>query len=385
LALAATFGLNLLGIAFTGMEHSLQVLLALTVVYGVLVAVEDRHLPRWLPVALVVAPLIRYETASVSGAAALVLMLLGWRRVAVFSVLGWTTVLAAFSVFLASIGLDPLPSSILAKSAYGSGSLPFLEISERIRDAFLEPRFLVCLVILVFDVALCRRWSPLHLFVVVALGAHATAMAGDGGLLARYELYLWAAVLPVLATLVARSAGQWRRPLPLGAALVAGITTLLPLAATTFFTTAAAEDIWSQQAQTAVFVREHWRHPIAVNDLGLVAYRSDQRILDLWGLASQSAREARAEAEPGWVARMVEQEEVHLVAVYSSWFGEEIPSTWLRVGTLTGRETVTSAGRTVDFYATDAEAGRAACISLAEFAATAPPQTKVSVLCDVAQ
>jgi hypothetical protein len=63
----------------------------------------------------------------------------------------------------------------------------------------------------------------------------------------------------------------------------------------------ASTNIHIQQAQMARFVADYWRQPVAVNDLGLVAYRGGEYTLDLWGLASQEARIARpSRARDGW-------------------------------------------------------------------------------------
>ena len=55
-------------------------------------------------------------------------------------------------------------------------------------------------------------------------------------------------------------------------------------------TPAAALSIHEQQHQMHRFATRYFPHPVAVNDLGWVAYDNDQRVLDLWGLGSEAAR-----------------------------------------------------------------------------------------------
>src|SRR5262249_45803797 len=72
--------LNHIGLVFTGMEHSLHVMVTLAVVLGLVVLLEEGRLPWWLLAAIVAGPLLRYEGVSVSAGALLVLAIIGrWR------------------------------------------------------------------------------------------------------------------------------------------------------------------------------------------------------------------------------------------------------------------------------------------------------------------
>ena len=73
LAIAIAILLHQVGLAFSGMEHSLHVWLSLSTLYGLIVVVRDGHVPRWLPAAIAVAPLVRYEGLAPSLAALAVL------------------------------------------------------------------------------------------------------------------------------------------------------------------------------------------------------------------------------------------------------------------------------------------------------------------------
>jgi hypothetical protein len=94
---------------------------------------------------------------------------------------------------------------------------------------------------------------------------------------------------------------------------------------------------------------------VAVNDIGLVAYDGGEYVLDLWGLASQDVREARATLDgTEWMAEMAAEHDVSLVMIYRSWF-PEIPETWEPVAVLTLEvPKVTVGGRAVTFLATSA-------------------------------
>lgn len=382
--LAAVVLLNVVGIAFTGMEHSLQVLLAVLVGRGVVEVVADpARVPRSLLLAVAAGPLVRYELAAFSLAAAVVLVAVGRGRMALLPTLVWVVSLLSFSVFLVRSGLDALPSSVLAKSGYADVPLVF-EVRWRVETAFTEPVFVLVTVVVLGDALLRRTWGPLHTFAVLVLGAH--LVAGDFGWFGRYEVYLYVGLLPVLVALLrpwaalvrSRLGRPWTRRAVATALAATAVATAYPLASTTLSTPAAARDVWSQQAQTADFVRQEWRLPIAVNDLGLVALRGGQPVLDLYGLADQDARKARQErTEPGWMDRLVRERGVRLVAIYSTWF-PDLPQSWTRVGTLTGSPVVVSGERTVDLYVVDETDAPTVCAELVRFAArTASRWTEV--------
>jgi hypothetical protein len=358
--------LNVVGVALTGMEHSLQVLLATMVAAGVLALVdEDSSIPAYLMVGMVVGPLVRYELAAFSVAAAIVLIRVGHVRRAAVATAAWVSVAGLFSLYLWGLGLDPLPSSILAKSQLSNGSLPEA-VAGRIGYALEQPGFLLCVVVLLLDLAIRQRWTLLHTFASIVLFAH--AVAGDFGWLGRYEVYLYVGLAPILVRFVV----AWlRSTVPIrvlaGLACVAAAVAAIPLARTSVQSPLAARDIWSQQAQTAAFVRDEWQLPIAVNDLGLVAYRGDQQVLDLWGLANQAARRDRLTGnDPDWMNHLVRGAGIRLVAIYTDWFSH-VPGSWTLVGHITGAKAVSSAERSVDFYVVDIADAAMVCAELIRF------------------
>jgi hypothetical protein len=133
----------------------------------------------------------------------------------------------------------------------------------------------------------------------------------------------------------------------------------------------------------ARFAAYYWPDPVAVNDVGLVSYRDDDYVLDLWGLANPEARRARgggiypsdAAADPSdaeavvgnvsanseggssveegqWMRRLADRHSVTAAMIYSSWF-THVPAQWEPVAYLsfTGPN-INSGGTDVTFYAT---------------------------------
>ncbi len=108
--------LNIIGVVFTGLEHSLHIATVAAIVYGLAVFLDDRRMPAWLPAVIVLCPLLRYEGLPLSLAAILVLAVRGRGRSAVMTLAVIVVLVAGFSGFLMALGLRPLPSSVLVKS-----------------------------------------------------------------------------------------------------------------------------------------------------------------------------------------------------------------------------------------------------------------------------
>ena len=144
LGCAAVLLFNLVGLTFTGMEHVLQVLISALIVVGVIRFLDSGGTPWWFVAGLALAPLVRYESLALTVPALAVLWLRGRRGLAL-AVFGFVVVtLGAFSWYLISLGLEPLPSSVLAKSAtlfqstMGRRTAAVLQILRNVRDNLLS-------------------------------------------------------------------------------------------------------------------------------------------------------------------------------------------------------------------------------------------------------
>lgn len=120
-----------------------------------------------------------------------------------------------------------------------------------------------------------------------------------------------------------------------------------------FVSPLGSNNVFEQQFQMHRLLRDHYPVPVAVNDLGWVSYRNDQYVLDLWGLGSQTALEARLQhpESTAWMQELAREHQVKLVMVYDAW-SKSLPS-WERVGELSlGKMRITPAHRDVAFYLT---------------------------------
>ncbi|MFT0173260.1 hypothetical protein ACLKMY_30385 [Paraburkholderia mimosarum] len=107
-----TLAFNLPTLMMMGMEHSLQVLLVVIVAVEML---KERPNPLLFYPAAIALPLVRYEDLAIALPALAYCFWRGTRRGPVVAVIIIIVAVTGFSLFLRSLGLDYLPSSVLAK------------------------------------------------------------------------------------------------------------------------------------------------------------------------------------------------------------------------------------------------------------------------------
>lgn len=338
-----------LALPFYGMEHSLHAACCVAILLTLPSVMLDGASPRTLAWAAFVGAATRYEGVGIGLAAAGMLACNRQFRETLVVAAATLAPVAGFAAFLYWIGLPALPDSILAKQSVPVG----------IRLSALSGPFLILVGVAaaaVMGVRAWRRWPHLDrqdrgAHLALALGAVAAAgHLGVGLFLRRYEAY---ALLVLYVSLVAASSRLLtRRDVALCFAM------LLPFWAQNLWGTLhlarAAQNIQSQHFEMARFAREHLREPIAVNDIGVVSWRAEQPITDLWGLGSDAARIARHSGDAAWMSDFLPRGSSPRVAmIYDHWF-QHLPQWWIRVGELKlDGLRVTPDSDTVAIYATD--------------------------------
>lgn len=391
-AFLATLAVNGLALPFTGMEHTLHILCTLLTMLALIEVVEEQPTPWYLiPVALTGA-LLRYEGGAVAGAVAVILAMVGRRRQAASLIVLVAISYLCFSLFLKSLGLPLLPSSVLVKSRSAATVVSDRGVVDVIRAVFANLKHnasrvhLMMLVAGLFTTMLVfhRRREPgaacrvkLTLFAFMVLGAHFVAFRS--GWFYRYEPYavgvllvwaLYSLFSEASPSLLFRSRDDALRGL-------GGLLCLLVFAGfyvvPAVLTPAAARNIFEQQYQMHRFVTEFWKGPVAINDLGWVSYRNPDYVLDLWGLGSARAHEAFVERDGAWVSEATARKHIAIAMIYKASFDDMIPSQWQELAVLRlGTPKVTPKEDRVSFYLTDpAELSRATA-ALNEFAKTLP-------------
>ena len=215
--------------------------------------------------------------------------------------------------------------------------------------------------------------------VIFALIAHIAF--GQYGWLSRYEVY--AVAMMLMGTVFVYSDSL--RALKAQRAKYIFLSVLIGMLGLEYFgrilqTPSASRNIYQQQYQMHRFATEYFPHPVAVNDLGWVAFRNDRYVLDLWGLGSEDARKlARTKTlTAASLQRLTRKQAIPFAMLYDEWFGKAIPTSWCRIAVLhTSR--VTAASGDVAFYLLDRSRYPEMLSALAKFSSSLPRGASLSV------
>lgn len=314
--IASVFAFSIPGLVLTGMEHGLQVLLTASIAVDTCRFARDGTRSSLLLPALVAAPLVRYECLAVSVPVLVFLFVSGERKASLLTGFVLAAFLAGYSLFLMRMGLDPLPASVMAKSTVAAGGSALSHFASNLAT-FRGAVQALLLVPLSFVMLSPSRKRSARLLAGTAIAAALLHLAvGRFGWFHRYGVYAWTFTVLVTYDLYRPFLGT--RKLLFSAALcILGANYLTGYLRIPH----ASANIYRQQYQMARFAREWYPGPIAVNDLGLVAFMGQQYVLDLWGLAVPEALEGAS--DPEWVDSAAVVNGVDLAIVYA----EELPGT----------------------------------------------------------
>jgi hypothetical protein len=363
---ALAFAFNLYGLVLTGMENSLQVTLAIIVALSLMR--ERLGWPFWLSVVLL--PLIRYEGLAISLPVLALLVLSPGRRlpalIAGAIVVG---IVLGFSLFLHSHGVGLLPSSVLAKA--GVALLQKLPGLDTLWNN-IEQQLFFLVIALFAAVLFVREGRAAEAVLLVVAPTVAHLMFGRYGWFGRYHIYFAAWIVILFVTVYAR-AGLAKAKF-LSAALAVWFTyASFDSMIATLTTSLGSRNIADQQKQMAIIARDYLDEPVAVNDLGFMSYYARRYILDLGGLASYEALQARANAATDvWVADLMNRNHVEQAMVYDNLYPRR-PANWIRVATLhLPLPWVTVGDDKVAFYSTSPEAAARLRQALANYRKSSP-------------
>ena len=372
---------NLVSLTFIGMEHVLQIMLAICCAIGMIEIMEGRSMPAWCIAAAMVAPMVRYEDLALTVAIGIALIGVHQTKKAALVLGVGVLPLIGFSLFLKSLGLPMLPTSVLVKGG-ASGSSPLAGFLKGIvANVALDVRHLergtMMLLLLILLFFLVREPSRPRRFVLVGavFVAAIQLLIGRFGWFHRYEVY----ALIFLGLIVVRIAAREPR------IRFVYIALLLSFCARPFIVAAlspirGAVEIDEQQYQMHRFVADFYRHDVAVNDIGLVSYQRprDVYILDVFGLASPEASRQTDKTAP-WLADIVQRHGIQMAMLYSAWF--KIPPAWTPLAKMcldSPNQHVSE--RCVTFYSTSEATKQASLLSLQQFAPTVPSGVDITFL-----
>jgi hypothetical protein len=379
LAFVAPFALSMQNTAFSGMENMLHTAASLAIVLGLWRFFEEGRVPVLLGLGVLLAPAFRLEGLALALSAAGVVLISGQPVKGL--ALGFLAVLpaAVFMCALLALGLDPLPNSVTAKlPATGSpaeGGLANLGNTLRSNVATHGGRLLVGLTIVTSLIAMVvsHRGDKGRALIGLAVATSGLAhlVFASTGWLDRYEIYLIAALVGALCLLLAKVATGVRRVV-LSLALIAGVLTYAPNIDTN---TAGMRAIRLQHGEMARFAKDFVKAPVAVNDLGYVAWDNSEYVLDLFGLASADALSLRLNNAPdGWADALADDHGVRVAMIYDDWVGTSLGPDWVPLGRLVllNHGGAFLGGDVVSFYARNAAEAAGLQADLKDWAAGLP-------------
>ena len=359
----AIVAMNLLGLAFIGMEHSLQLFLTILLIEGLIWESESGTMPSWLGVVILLGPLVRYENLALSLPALCYLFIRGHKKNVVLTAVLLFCSILGFSLFLNSHNLGFFPSSVMVKSSVVASGGAINQIQHNLHKNLSNRQGSMVALGLMFLIYVCfdkHKNTPnrlLALWATVAITAH--LFIGRFGWFNRYEIYIWPVIIfPVLyiwGPSIVKIVEKFSLYKIFSIITLTAFFIFYPSFQSTLQTPIAANNIFEQQFQMRRFATEYLKAPVAVNDLGWVAYRNKKYVLDLWGLGSQTALEKRMSREPSekWMKDLARKYDIKLAMIYRRWFNGNLPDNWFFVGTLHlgNKRKITPALDTVHFYA----------------------------------
>ena len=388
-------------LTFVGMEHVLHAVLTLSFVFLSARALSSTTgLPRSsLALLAILAPLViavRYEGAFVVSVVCVLFVLKKHKLLA--GVLGAAARLpvVASGIWSLSQGWYFLPNSVLLNA-------PALDLTVGgIVRTILGTSFwanvwrfpeIVCLLVaavllLLFHPKRGTAWDATRYALAVFVGAailHLECLHAVW--FYRYEAYL--VLLGVVV--IAAAAGDfhprkpaWRiswKALPRNAALVLLVVhTAGPLGLRAFRslrdTPQATKNIFEQQYQMGLFLKRYYRdEPVAVNDIGAVAFLADTKLLDFVGLGSMEPARLRRQNRYGseQADSLAKQQGVVVAIVYRGWY---FTQKWREVGQWRISNNVVCGGNTVSICAIDSSASDGLIENLKAFAGELPADVK---------
>lgn len=333
IAICAPVALAAEVVAFTGMENMAHGAASLAIVAGLWRFVETGRVGAILIGGIVLAPALRLEGLALALAASGVVFVLGRTRAGIGLGLLAVVPVVIFIAALMALGLDPLPNSVNAKLPETEDAGVFRNFRTNLATGGGRYVFVLSVVVLCLAVLTLQRGQRGRALVGLAVVAAALAhlAAASIGWMDRYENYLVLSLFAVLALLIVVY-GTFTKTVVLSTALAGGIVTY---ASDLRYFVNNPRAIHLQQAQMARYVKEHLQAPVAVNDLGHVSWNNPNHVLDLWGLASPDALQARqSQQAAGWADALADDKGVRVALIYDNWLPDALGEEWVILGKL---------------------------------------------------
>ena len=342
------FSINAYGLVFTGMEHSLHLLLT---IFTTVCLLNKNWLMRYnflFYLSIILSPLVRFEGMAISLPTLFYIYSTQSqeRKKSIYSFMVLFACIIGYASFLYfNIG-EFLPSSVLAKQNSLSGG----GIKSVVRDIFYmlkEYGWFFCIAFFII-----WRVNKKDVFFTTFVGSTILLFISFGayGWYGRYEVFFLSFILLLLIKNLYKIF-KFKRGHIIAFSLMPFL--FVSLIFSTLTVPLASSNIYNQQYLLSQFVKK-FNRPVAVNDLGLISYFSDRYVLDLWGLGNYEALKSRKNKEVDFISNFSKKYNTELLIIYSDWFSSEELSAFIHVADLYLKEKrITPASSKVSFYVSE--------------------------------
>ncbi len=277
-----------------GAEHSLQIFLIVWFLHYFILYFEEQDNRSYRIKLLLLAPFIvfvRYEDFAFITAVAMLmaLYLKDWKMALglLFSSLIFVAIFAFWSAIV--LGIDPVPTSIIAKSTVGSNVSFFEKFLANLRQPHIIMLFTLNIVILFlsFNKKSSNKQSQILLVLssifILTLTAH--LLFARLGWMYRYEAYLvlFGILNIILYHHLFEVKGKWFYLL--GGFVLLGLSK--QIAYSPYYAGMSAKKVYEQKIQTANFVSQYYTAShLTTDNIGTIPYFSDVKVFDIHGLTN---------------------------------------------------------------------------------------------------
>ncbi len=407
------------GLAFTGLEHLLHILLTISLVYlSAEVISADKPVKKhliWLCIISFIVPAVRYEGLLIVIFTALLLVLNRKFFAGVLIFILSLVPISIFGIYSISKGWSFFPNSLLLK-----GSLPDIRsfhdvfaFANSLLLKYSSPAVLIAalffLIIFIAGLILFVKKSrqideskrkTLVIVLLVLVNIIVFVIYSGTGWSYRYQAFLVALMLfavPIVfngftkTNLYNKFKSNSFYKFSLSAVLLIFLLIFAFFAFKSFEgmynTPKMTNNIYEQQYQMAMFVKKYYNNSsVGLNDIGAVSYFSNAKTIDLWGLAylpiSQKIRKHDYTTDD--IRSAAKENNMKIAIVYDSWFstddGSLIPSEWIKTGSWQIKDNIIAGGDIVSFYAINTAETDLLSLNLKKFSAELPASVTQSVL-----
>ncbi|MEL7670111.1 hypothetical protein [Methanobacterium sp.] len=396
-------------LAFTGMEHILQiVIIVLFTFIGVKMLCEDKsnnlkYIMLPILAALVVA--VRYEDLIIVLIIAAMFFIKRefWKSL---SILGASMVpVFAYGIYSTMNGWFFLPNSLITKTIFVEAKTQAFSLNgiTLLMNNFLNIQNLFIFIPLILAIGLLifrfrekkRLWNAQNILLITFIGTATLHMiAARTGWFYRYEAYLIALGILTIAIGINEylpAVPKWDKK------LISKNLTLITIIFVLFVSLAgrgycsfnevpkATHNIYDQQYQMSLFIQKYYKgDAVSLNDVGAVNYATDIKSVDLLGLSGLNVSKEilKENYTIKDIDNITRQNHVKVIIVYEDLYKKYltggIPSDWVKIGQWKINNRITCFMDTVSFYAIDPQDAENLTKNLKEFSSQLPPDVQQS-------